>query len=645
MIRQFRDRKQSKNPKPEMGAPPPPEMGVADVSEAPEAPLAEEPLEEVRSPRRRRSLPANWLWSMVWLVMLMLAGGTVAGTLYWLVKVPPAPDCSDLSQITGDSARLYCAERLARSGEMQDLMAGINLVKDWPADHPLYDDAQNLLGIWSEMIFSGARQQMAAGNLEEAIADARQIPPSSPLYSEAQAAIAAWQKNWDAGEKLANQMRAALKAQNWRQATQVAEAMLKLDNDYWRDLARRQLDTDFAAEKQARRLLQGATARASANTVDALKEAIALARQVTPDVQARADAQSAIARWSRDLLKLAQKRLDARDLSGAIAAAEAVPEAGALRREANDFMLLARADAMTWQDSWFGFLEAQAAALRIPPDSPLRSQAQAKVARWRTELQNVSQLQLAQATADFLPPLSWAVAIDQAQMVPKGAPRRLEAQTLVAHLRKETLVAEDRPFLVLARRLAATATVESLDRAIAVARQVQLGRPLRIEAQTLIAQWNLQIQVIEDQPVLDQARSLARQGDLSGAIAAAEKIQSGRALYNEAQADIDAWVYEIRLVEDRAIFREAQALANQGRLSDAIVVASDIGPGRPLYGEAQASIGQWAAERDAILRERARPVEPPPAPAPEDPVYFEEPAYFEEPPPPSQDVPPPPPPP
>ena len=39
--------------------------------------------------------------------------------------------------------------------------------------------------------------------------------------------------------------------------------------------------------------------------------------------------------------------------------------------------LLARADAMTWQDSWFGFLEAQAAALRIPPDSPLRPQAQA----------------------------------------------------------------------------------------------------------------------------------------------------------------------------------------------------------------------------------------------------------------------------
>lgn len=636
MIRQFRDRKQSKSSKPEMETPPP---VPKDSSAASETSLGEEAVGTVRSPRRRRSLSTNWLWSMVWLVMLLMAGGTVAGTFYWLVKVPPAPDCSDLSQITGDSARLYCAERLARSGEIQDLMAGVNLVKDWPADHPLYDDAQKLLGIWSEVIFSRARQQMAAGNLEEAIADARQIPPSSPLYSEAQAAIAAWQKNWAAGEKLANQMRAALKAQNWRQATEVAEAMLKLDNDYWRDLARRQLDTDFAAEKQARRQLQGAAERAKANTVDALKEAIALARQVTPDVQARADAQGSIARWSRDLLTLAQKRLEARDLSGAIAAAEAVPEAGALRREANDFMLLARADAMTWQDSWFGFLEAQAAALRIPPDSPLRPQAQAKVARWRTELQNLSQLQLAQTTADVLPPLSWSLAIDQAQMVPQGEPRRLQAQTLVAHLRKEILVAEDRPFLVLARRLAATATVESLDRAIAVARQVQLGRPLRIEAQTLIAQWNQQIQVIEDQPVLDQARSLARQGDLNGAIATAEKIQSGRALYGEAQGDIDAWVYEIRLTEDRAIFREAQALANQGRLSDAIVVASDIGPGRPLYGEAQASIGQWAAERDAILRERARPVEPAPAPAPE------EPTYFEEPPPPSQDVPPPPPPP
>jgi soluble cytochrome b562 len=125
----------------------------------------------------------------------------------------------------------------------------------------------------------------------------------------------------------------------------------------------------------------------------------------------------------------------------------------------------------------------------------------------------------------------------------------------------------------------------------------------------LVAQWGDGIQRIEDQPILDQAIALAKAGDLSAAIQTADKIASNRALYRDAQARAGEWVAQIQSVEDRPILNEADSLASDGRLTEAIARASDIGGNRVMYGEAQSRISDWS-ERRRQIRAASEPAPP-----------------------------------
>ena len=127
-----------------------------------------------------------------------------------------------------------------------------------------------------------------------------------------------------------------------------------------------------------------------------------------------------------------------------------------------------------------------------------------------------------------------------------------------------------------------------------------LERPLRIEAQTLIAEWNKRVQIIEDSPLLAEARVLAKEGNLGQAIDVAYQIEQGRALYNEAQDEIYKWATELEIAQDHPILNRAYSLAQQGSLTAAINTAYQIGYGRTLYYEAQNAISRWQSERDAI---------------------------------------------
>lgn len=202
-------------------------------------------------------------------------------------------------------------------------------------------------------------------------------------------------------------------------------------------------------------------------------------------------------------------------------------------------------------------------------------------------------------------------------MVEVDQPRRSEAQTLVAHWRNQVETLADRHFLAQARHLALAGTLDSLRTAIALASKIDLGRALRVDAQTLIAEWQAQTERIQDQPILNRARNLARQGQLQAAIDQAARIDSDRVLYSEAQAAIDRWVRDIQTSQDRPLLEEAIALANQGNLSEAIALAGQIGYDRALYYEAQDYISRWISERAAIEAARSAPEAPAPESAPE----------------------------
>ncbi|UBF26355.1 hypothetical protein K9N68_33465 [Kovacikia minuta CCNUW1] len=168
---------------------------------------------------------------------------------------------------------------------------------------------------------------------------------------------------------------------------------------------------------------------------------------------------------------------------------------------------------------------------------------------WETQLQDVMQLHLAQLTASLGQRQGFEFAIAQAQQVSLNRPRRVQAQTLVAHWKREIERLEDRPIILHAQKLAEPGTIRAFRSAIAAANQIPEGRVMRGEAQGLAYDWRRRIEVIEDQPLLNLARVEASQGNLSQAIETASVIRSGRALYYQAQAAIGDWQTEIRRLE------------------------------------------------------------------------------------------------
>jgi soluble cytochrome b562 len=266
------------------------------------------------------------------------------------------------------------------------------------------------------------------------------------------------------------------------------------------------------------------------------------------------------------------------------------------------------------KNSLWSSIQAYAYSAQIDPATPVYETSREKREKWEGQLQNWGQLAVARWFADIDQVSGYRTAIEQAQMVASNQPRRVEAQTLIASWSKQIEAFSDRQFLARAKQMAVDNTVASLQMAIAEAGKVLSGGMQNL-AQTLVAEWSNSVERVEDKPILDQARALAQKGDLSGAIQIAEKIGSNRALYGEARDEIYTWTGRIQAVEDRPILNEAEALANEGRLSEAINKASDIGSNRAMYGEAQSRIADWATQRRQI-EDANRPEPAPPEAAP-----------------------------
>ena len=567
--------------------------------------LPESPTSEGETKRGKKGF---WGWQLMWLGVLLAFGVTGAGALLWLLAVQPPPNCKQLSPVAADGERLYCAQQAANSGKLEPLLEALAMVESWPPEHPLHEQSLQLTGEWSKAILALASAKIEVGDLQGALDIVAKIPKTSPAYSEVEAAVSGWQKNWGDGQKLYEKAQEALKAEDLKKASDYAQALFKLDNVFWGQKRFNDLVEQIALERQGWQRLQEAKDLAAEGGAEKLGEAIALASKIGKKLYANSKAEAQIVRWSRTLLGVARQRLQAKDLDGAIAAANVIPADSALFAEAQDLMQLGRAEAVTWNQSIatplpqhiFALLEGQAAAAKIAPDRPLYKQAQSQIDSLQVQFQDLLRLQMASAIASFGQPVAFQLAIDQAQTIDRGKPRRVHAQTLVAYWRKEILRIEDQPYLLIARQLAATGTADGLNVAIANARMVPTGRPLRLEAQTLIAQWTKSIQILEDQPLLNEAVAVAKLGKLAEAIDKASQIKSGRALYAEAQNNVSQWVAQLQVVQDRPILNQASELAAQGNLGAAISMAAQIGSNRALYSEAQGAIARWAAERNAL---------------------------------------------
>ncbi len=507
------------------------------------------------------SQPRSWRWMLVGLSTCGALSSVAAAALLWMFMLPPAPDCQSISPLTTDMERLYCAQEAARSGNLPELLAGLATVETWSSDHPLYHEAQRWVKDWSESVLAIAHQKVEANDLKGAVATARQIPQTSPVFADAQEAIARWQEGWQEGEAVSAEVQTALKAQNWELASAKIRSMADLEQRHWHTERSNALIRQLAIERRARQALAKAISLAKPGKLKNLSAAIASASQIDHKTYAWVDAQTALNGWSDTLLTVGFAQWKAQKLDQAIAIAQQVSHPGR-DAEAQNLIRLSEARKLVistvtnWQPSpqhTVNLMEAVAAARQIPPSSRFYAQAQDSLASWQAQLEGVKTLQIALVTANLGQPDALKLAIAQAQTIAPSHPRRVQAQTLIAHWHNEQERLADNPVLVRARQLAAPGTIPAMRLAIAQANQIAMGRTLRGEAQGLAYSWTRQIETIEDRPYLSMARTLAQRGRLAEAIRSAALVRSGRALYPQAQAAIRGWRADLRRAEMRTI--------------------------------------------------------------------------------------------
>lgn len=630
-----RRQKTARKAPPKAPAPPrPPRLKKA--APAPTNPTLRRPRPVVRRKRR------GWTLPMMFVTGLGITGGLGVLALVWLTSLPPMPECDRVSRLSPDPERLYCAQEAARSGELRDIKAAVDLVKEWTPRHPLYTESQQWLGRWSRNLMEIARQRYTQSDLKGALEIAGLVPESSPLHKDAQATIQEWQAEWEEGQAIYDTAQEALKDQLWSEASQQLLALGQLQSPYWREQRMSQLTQQIFAERSSWGALQEAKRFARRKTPDNLQAALNKLAEIAPQTHAWQAAQENRQEWGAALAEMGWQRWQQGDTEAAIALAQAIPtdlpldgELAQLVRYSHAHKLAAWDVNTDWQPSpaqLWRLREAIAALQGIPRSSALYSIAQANLADWQAQLEDVTRLQMASAIASLGQKQALELAITQADRVGMERPRRTQAQTLIAYWRSQIERLQDQPILVRAIDIASSKAIPDLQKAIAVAETIGSDRALYEEAQERIAEWVAQIQTIEDQPILDRARQLAKDNKLRDAIREARKIQEGRALYAEASAAAEGWQAEIDRVliaEDRKILDEANGLAARGSLTRAIDTAAQIGRGRPLYGEARASINQWEAERAAVWESWSAPAEPAyEEPAYEEPLY-EEPVYEE----------------
>lgn len=521
-------------------------------------------------PRQGLRLPLHWQFWGILTTGLALGVGTIAAVA--LIRTPTQPRCDRVFwPLASASLRLHCAQVQANQQTLESLLEAIHLVNQLPQDHPLRSEINRLVEQWSKDIFDLAEAAYQDGNLERAIRFARQIPKETKVWLQVPPQIERWQETWKKAIAIDRQVESLLKALNWRQAFWEAVRLTWLGNRYWKEVRFEALSQKIMQAQEDETNLEKAQQLARQGDLDSLLQAMKLARGIGPESYFQQVAQGKIQDFSPQLYDLATSFLANQDLQGALAAAQAIPQSVKLWDQAQDFITLAYAQSWTWSDTVLGLEEAIEKAETLSKDRPLYNRAQDLIGRWQQEQQAL-------------------IVLSEAQ------------------------------------DLAIDGDIGSLNTAIAKAREVASSNPRWPQVRRQIGQWQRQIEIAQDQPILSRAEDLAWSGsvgDLQAAIQVASQIGGGRALSGEAQSRIQDWRRQIELAQDRQrqqqqltetgsqsqeLIQEARQLAEEGSsqsLISAIEIINQVSDISRSRTEADLAIDRWSQEILAIARRRA----------------------------------------
>ena len=554
--------------------------------------------------QRKRSFPRTWqFWA---LLTVLFTGGVGFIAVALLLKLPAVPNCPAIFWPTASaSMRLYCAQLAANKQTAEDLLQAIALVEALPKDHPLRPEINRNIEDWSLDILKIGEQKFQAGQLDNAIEIARKIPTGVSAYNLVEKQIERWQSIWSKAEGIYNNVEKELRQSHWTPAFREAVKLAYVENKYWATTKYDEISKKIQIAQEDSAKLDKAYQLSRTERVDDILEAIKQAGKISRQSYAYKEAQDLIAQCGKKLLEVAEARLDKRNWQGVLDIANKIPASVKLDGEKADLTDLAEALSAASSGTSADLQKAIALAQKLGPSRPLYDKAQGFVERWQRETEDVARLERARMYAEsgLVPDLKTAIA--EAKQVPSGNPRYQEARKEIGRWTSQYETLEDQPYLDRANQLASFGGMASLEEAIQEASRIAPGRALYKQAQAKVAQWTDTIQREQDQPFLDQARTLASTGNLPSAISAAQQIKAGRSLYREAQNEIRGWQLEI---EGQQLLQQAYQASTPGTpesLSSAIRLARQVPRSSTAKADARVSANRWSSQLLSMANDRA----------------------------------------
>ncbi|MDB9424228.1 chromosome segregation ATPase [Microcystis aeruginosa CS-564/01] len=514
----------------------------------------------------------------VWAALFVVVFGGVGFLATWqLLNMQKSPNCPKIFwPIASASLRLYCAQLSADSRTVPGLLEAIALVEALPEDHPLRSQVNQQVEEWARDILNLAEKDYQAGNLEQAITKARQIPNNMAVAAIIEERIAKWQGTWTEGNEILSKLEENLRASNWNQSFRLAVDLLNLNNEYWATIKYNEAIAKITVAREDSSKLDNAFNLFARGGLDNWFKVIEEARKIQASSYAYQEAQKLIEKTEDKLKEYAERLIEQKQWQALRDLANESPKDLKIKADITDWSLLSEA-ALDAETGTVDGLEAGILGLeQIDASRPLHQTALAMKERWQLQVQDVKILSEARDLAQAGTIEQYSAAIAKAGEVPQNNPLWSQAQQEIGSWNRQIQVIEDRPILERAREIALPSDINSLSSAIIQARAIGKNRALYRDAQREIRGWQVRIERMEDQPILDQAQALANLKDYSTAIETANQIPPGRALSSEVSQNIRRWRRELRA---RQSLQQANQLAATGSaegLTRAIALVTNI---------------------------------------------------------------------
>ena len=514
----------------------------------------------------------------VWAALFVVVFGGVGFLATWqLLNMQKSPNCPKIFwPIASASLRLYCAQLSADSRTVAGLLEAIALVEALPDDHPLRSQVNQQVEEWARDILNLAEKDYQAGNLQQAIAKARQIPNNMAVAAIIEERIAKWQGTWTEGNDILSKLEENLRASNWNQSFRLAVDLLNLNNEYWATVKYNEALAKITVAREDSSKLDNAFNLFARGGLDNWFKVIEEARKIQASSYAYQEAEKLIGKTEDKLQEYAERLIERKQWQALRDLANQTPKDLKIKEDVTDWSLLSEA-ALDAEAGTVEGLEAGILGLeQIDASRPLHQTALAMRERWQLQVQDIRILSEARDLAQAGTIEQYSAAIAKAGEVPRNNPLWSQAQQEIGSWNRQIQVIEDRPILERAREIALPGDINSLGNAIIQARAITNNRVLYRDAQREIGDWQARIERMEDQPILDQAQALANLKDYSTAIETANQIPPGRALSSEASQNIRRWRRELRARQNLQQANQLAATGTAEGLTRAIALVTNI---------------------------------------------------------------------